>query len=113
MANIQILHLLTGEDVIGDVNGIAPTTTSLKNPCVIILVPDAQNKERVGVQLRPLCPFSTDKLISINESAIIYRSTPVQELENQYNTLFGSGLVIAGSIPAKGQGGAPSLTRIK
>jgi len=117
MSNVRILHMLSGEDVIGEVlNQTNPAVVTMKNPCVIMLVPDPQNTERVGVQLRPLCPFTINKEISVNITAIIYSVEPVQELENQYNTIYGSGLVIAGpgSIPnARGTGGAPSLTRIK
>ena len=37
--------------------------------------------------------------IEFNKSDILTINTPVRELENEYNRLFGSGLEIASSIP--------------
>jgi len=110
---VKVFQLLNGEVIIGEeiLNDKAPNHL-LKNPCVIMMIPDPQQPERVGVQLRPLCPFTAEKTIGINFSAVIYAVEPVQELTNQYNTLFGSGIVIAGpgALPADGR---PNLTRVK
>jgi len=116
MSNVQIMHFLNGEDVIGNVKEPVDImedfgTLTVENACVIMLLADPSNPERVGVQLRPWCPFAAGTTIKISRSHMVYMAEPVADLMNQYQRLFGSGLVIAkpDDIPPAGA----TLHRIK
>jgi hypothetical protein len=109
MSNVQVMHFLNGEDVIGDVKEPADLmddfgTITIDNACVIVLMPDTNNPDRVGVQFRPWCPFNAGTSVKVSRSHIVYIAEPVVDLLNQYQRLFGTGLVIAGAgdVPKTG-----------
>lgn len=109
---VVILYMLNGETIVGEL--VTPSQKNqvlLKHPCVIVTVQNPNQPEQVGVQLRGLSPFTAEKVISINADLVVYQAEALTELANQYNSLFGSGIVIAGpgSIPS----GTPNLKRIK
>jgi hypothetical protein len=52
----------------------------------------------VGVGIAPYMPYAEGK-ISIRTTAIAAEGDPDQKLVNEYNRLFGSGIVIANVIP--------------
>lgn len=84
---IRILKLVTGDDVIADVEK-KENELILKNPQAILATPE-------GIGLMPLMPFSNEKEYAINLKNIIFDLEPEEELKNSYNSKFGSGIVIA------------------
>jgi hypothetical protein len=109
MSNVKVMYFLNGEMVIGDLKEPEDLledfgNITVTNPCTISLVQSAENAERVGVQLRPWCPFSETNKLKVSRSHMVYITEPIVDLLNQYQKLFGSGLVIAkpGEVPPPG-----------
>ena len=90
---IQVVKLITGEEVIGDVTLDNPI--SIKNPCVLQMVPMRSNPEQVGMALAPIAMHIEKNTISVKQEHVIWMSSPVKELYNQYNSAFGSGIQLA------------------
>ena len=83
--NIKILRLITAEELIGEWN---PETNTILNP--VVMVP--MSKEKVGFQ--PWIPLSEDDEIVMKPEHIMTVVTPDNKLQNEYNRVFGSGLIM-------------------
>lgn len=97
---IKIVKLVTGEEIIGDVDEIANQHNEIKisKPCVIQLVPSRGNPEQIGMALLPYAAYTKDHTILVKASCVVWTQEPVKELYNQYNSIFGNGLVVASNI---------------
>jgi hypothetical protein len=97
---IKILKLVTGEEILGDIDPIANQLNQVKcsKPCTLQLVPSRNNPEQVGMALVPYAAYAKDHTIMINNDSVIWEQEPVDELRNQYNSIFGSGIVLAKSL---------------
>jgi hypothetical protein len=96
---IKIVKLVTGEEVIGEVENSTDTTKlTLKSPCALHLVPSRSNPDQVGMALVPYASQGKEHKVAIAISAIVWEQEPVDELRNQYNSIFGNGIVIAKSL---------------
>ena len=83
--NIKILRLITSEELIGDWNR---ETNTISNPVVMVPV----SKEQIG--FTPWIPLAEEEEIQLKESHILTVATPDTKLQNEYNRLFGSGLIM-------------------
>jgi hypothetical protein len=93
---IMILHLITGEDVIGDVtpaNGVL----EVKNACTIGPRQDP-NTGQVKIGLAPFNPYTEDKTIVIYPHAVVSDAVPAQEIVNSYNQVYGAGIQVVSSL---------------
>ena len=89
MENIKILRLITGDEVIAFVNpGLTVDTVILKKPMRLMYTEQ-------GLAMMPLSIFIKDSEITLNIKDIIYRGAPEEELYNEYNGKFGSGIIKA------------------
>ena len=93
MSDIKIVRLQTGEEVIckctvDSKNG----TVTMKKAAIIIPVGQGQ------IGLSPFMPYAnnTDG-VTVKDKHIMFIVTPVEEFLNEYNTGFGSGLVVPGA----------------
>jgi hypothetical protein len=93
MNKIMIIKVNSGEEILGEVVEVG-TTLKVKNPMVILARPDPSTGQ-MSVGLMPFAPFSDDKTVDIYPHAIVADYTPEQEMLNEYNRRFGSGIVIA------------------
>ena len=88
---VKCVRLNSGEEVIADVteheNGV-----TLGTPANIFMQPNG--KGQVNVALMPMMPYAEKKEFNFPKSAIVLIFNPSRELYNEYNRLFGSGLVI-------------------
>ena len=94
MSEVKIVRLQTGEEIICKVaDGSIEGTKCLKKPAIII--PVGQGK----IGLSPWLPYAEidSKGVEVKENNIMFIIDPVDEFLNEYNTAFGSGLVIAGA----------------
>ena len=96
---VKVFRLLTGEDIISEVKeSINPAPSDkviLKDPAQIVL---QQKGEQVGVAIAPYLPLiETD--VELYKTAIVAEGIPDQQLINEYNVKFGSGLVVANTMP--------------
>ena len=83
--NIKIVKLFNGEELIGEFN---EKTNVIKNPVVMIPV----NKEQIAFQ--PWLPYAEDKEYQLKDTMIIITATPSSTILNEYNRVFGSGIVV-------------------
>lgn len=90
---IKILKLVTGEEIIGDVKQGADSFV-VDKPCYIQLVPSRTNPEQPAMALVPYAAYTKSHRVEIDEKAVIWNEEPMKELYNQYNSVFGSGIVV-------------------
>ena len=83
--NIKIVKLFNGEELIGEYD---EKTNVIKNPVIMIPV----NKEQIAFQ--PWLPYAEDKEYQLKETMIIITATPSSTILNEYNRVFGSGVVV-------------------
>ena len=83
--NIKIVKLFNGDELIGEYD---EKTNVIKNPVIMIPV----NKEQIAFQ--PWLPYAEDKEYQLKETMIIITATPSSTILNEYNRVFGSGIVV-------------------
>ena len=73
----------------------------IKQPVQVVSVPPRSATDPGSVAFSPFLEYADEFKTGfiINNQDILITSTPVRELENQYNQIFGSGIQIASSIP--------------
>lgn len=93
--NIQALKLITGEDVLAEVESQSETEFVLCNPVGIAIVRGPDGKPNVGFAPFPLhAEQKTNATISIAKKHVVYYYTPAQDFVDNYNQVFGSGIVL-------------------
>jgi hypothetical protein len=94
-ANIKILKLLTGEELLAEVTETAPIPNGLiiKNPVRIVVMPNKMDPKTPNVGFAPWAEFSEQKTFTIDKSHVLCIIDPIKEFINQYNSMFG-GLVV-------------------
>jgi hypothetical protein len=91
-ANVKILRLVTGEELLGEVLDLN-NTIQIKNPVRIVVMPNKIDPKTPNVGFAPWADFSDDKTVTLDKSHIIAIMSPIKEFVNQYNSMFG-GLVV-------------------
>ena len=83
--NIKIIRLISGEELIGDWD---EETKTITNPVVMIPIAKAQ----LGFQ--PWIPYAEEEEVPLKEQHIVVVLTPDNKLQNEYNKIYGSGLIV-------------------
>ena len=83
--NIKVIRLVTTEELIGDLD---QEKNSIINPVVMVPV----SKDKIGFQ--PWITLSDDDEIVLKDQHIMAIVTPDIKLQNEYNRVFGSGLIM-------------------
>ena len=83
--NIKIVRIVSGEELIGDWNDETKTITQ-----PVVMIPVA--KDQLGFQ--PWIPYSEEEEMTFKEQHIVVVLTPDAKLKNEYNRVFGSGLLV-------------------
>lgn len=97
MANIQIIKLSTGEDIIGDIEELNVEGKEFilaTKPCLIVMMPKQDNPNEYGVGLVPYAPFAREHKVPFMPQHIVSLYQPETSLRNEYSSRFGSGLVV-------------------
>lgn len=97
--SIYIVRLITGEDLIGELD-ISKTKDhehkyKMKNVGIVQIVP---TKDGVGISLYPYAPYAEDSEFTFKEDHVMTTYKPSIDLQNNYSRMFGSGIQIAQSI---------------
>jgi hypothetical protein len=94
---IKLVTFKTNQTLIGDVEETA-TNVSIKMPAQVIIQPTQQGPTLAFV---PFLEFSQEWKtgVSVFRSDVLSINTPVDQLINEYNKIFGSGIQIASTIP--------------
>jgi len=95
--SLKLLTFKTNHTIIGDVEQLGGEYI-VKQPVQVILQP---TKDGPMMAFSPFIDFCEEFNTGIKFSTtdILTVTTPVIELQNQYNQVFGSGIQIASSIP--------------
>lgn len=88
--SIVVFKLVSGEEMIGEVFSTFDSTEDIKNPAVVMM---QRTEQGMGVALMPYLPYC-DGNISFNKHGIIATGEPSQNMRNEYNRIFGSGIEI-------------------
>ena len=83
--NVKIVKMISGEELIGEYD---EETTTIINTVVMIPV----SKEKIAFQ--PWVPYSEDKEFKLKESMILVVATPSKLITNEFNRVYGSGIVV-------------------
>ena len=83
--NIKVLRLVTAEELIGEWD---QEKSSIINPVVMVPV----SKDKIGFQ--PWITLGQDEEIFLKDQHIMAIVTPDKKLQNEYNRVFGSGLIV-------------------
>ena len=83
--NIKVIRMTTAEELIGEWD---QEKSSITNPVVMVPV----SKDKIGFQ--PWITLSEDEEIFLKDQHIMAIVTPDIKLQNEYNRVFGSGLVM-------------------
>ena len=83
--NIKVVRLISSEELIGDWNG---ETNTITNP--VVMVPVA--KDQLGFS--PWIPYVDEEAVQLKEQHIMTVLTPDNKLQNEYNRVYGSGLIV-------------------
>lgn len=101
MSNIRVVTLSNGVNVVGDVVENTSTHIKIKEPVQIISMPPRGTNDSSTIAFVPFLEY-TDEFssgIRLNQNDVMTINTPVREILNQYNKVFGSGITIASSLP--------------
>lgn len=92
---IKVLKLTTGEEIIGDVTG--GDTVTIKEPCILQMVPSKSNPGAAMMALMPYVAHIKNSILDISLEHIVWEGEPIEELYNQYNSIFGTGIQLSSS----------------
>ena len=83
--NIKVVRLISGEELIGDWN---EETNIITNPVIMVPVSKAQ------LGFSPWIPYVEEEEVPLKEQHIVTILTPDNKLQNEYNRVYGSGLIV-------------------
>ena len=95
---IKLITLKTNHTILAVIDCVDDNTLLIKEPVQVIMQPTKDGPMMAFAPFLDFCEeFKTGIKISMDN--VLCLSTPVRELENQYNQVFGSGIQIASAIP--------------
>jgi len=89
---VKVYRLVSGEDIIADVE-VDQNGYHFTNPAAIVV--QQSNDGRVGAAFVPFAPYAKDNKVLIYERGIAGEIEVDVKMVNQYNSIFGSGIVVA------------------
>jgi len=92
---IIVLKLVTGEEVLGEVQSESETEWVLENPVGIAVVRGKDGQPNVGFAPFPIhAPQKPGSVIALAKKHVIYSYVPAEDFITNYNQIFGSGIVL-------------------
>jgi hypothetical protein len=99
---IKLITFKTNHTIMGEVTEVADKVF-VKKPVQVVTVPPRSAQDQGSIAFSPFIEYAEEFAqgngFELQRTDILFLSTPVRELENQYNTVFGSGIQIASSVP--------------
>ena len=96
MATIKVLKLTSGEEIVSDIVDAGDSYT-LGNPVTIVY---QKTEKGLGSGLAPYMPFAQGD-VTLFKTSIAAIAEPGKDMLNEYNRIFGSGIVVAGANDAQ------------
>ena len=92
---VKLLRLKSGEDIVGEVVKENEELIIISNPAMLMPVSHSPGRQdQIQIGLAPWIPFSEEKEFKLPRDWILLTTTPAQDIVNNYNQAFGSGIVI-------------------
>ena len=93
---ILAFKLITGEDVLGEIESESETEFVLVNPVGITVVRNKQTGEpQVGFSPFPIhSEQKTDATIAFAKKSVVYSYSPAEDFITNYNSIFGAGIIV-------------------
>ena len=92
---VLALRLVTGEDLLGELESESETEFVLVNPVGITVVRGKDGQPNVGFSPFPLhSEQKTGTTIALAKKHVVYSYTPAEEFITNYNQVFGVGIVL-------------------
>lgn len=93
--NLLVMKLVTGEDVFGEIESESETEFVIVNPVGIAVVRGKDGQPNIGFAPFPLhAEQKTGATVAINKKSVVYSYVPAEDFINNYNQIFGSGIVL-------------------
>ena len=93
--NILAFKLITGEDLLGEVESESETEFVIENPVGIAIIRGKDGQPNVGFAPFPIhAEQKTGATVALSKKHVVYSYVPAQDFINNYNSIFGSGLVV-------------------
>lgn len=89
---LRILKLTTGEEIVGNLVEKNGTVFRIENPCLLGIAMGPNGK--ANLQMQPMLLFSEQKVVELNRDHVIYDVSVANEIQNKYNEVYGSGIVL-------------------
>jgi len=87
--------LITGEDVLGEVESQSETEFVVLNPVGISIVRGQDGKPNVGFSPFPLhAEQKKDATVILSKRNVVYNYVPAEDFITNYKQIFGAGLVV-------------------
>ena len=95
---IKLVTFRTNQTLIGELDCTSDNEVTIKKPVQVVVQP---TKEGPMMGFAPFLEYAEEFAtgIKLPMDTVLCITTPVRELENQYNQAFGSGIQIASTIP--------------
>lgn len=90
---IRLIKLVTSEEIVGEAT-FKEHTVSLKRPCAIMLIQSRSTPDQHSMALIPYAAYAKNHTIEIQKDKIVWESELEEDVYNQYNAIFGSGIQI-------------------
>ena len=92
--NLKLMRLKSGEDIVVELldGKESQQHITVKNPAMLVPVGDGRTNMQMG--LMAWMPFSASNEYEIPKDWIIVITEPLKEIVNNYNQVFGSGIVV-------------------
>jgi hypothetical protein len=91
MSELRILKLISGEEIVGEILTDTENSVTIQDPCTLGLM---QSPTGPRLNMMPMLLFSEQKKVQLQKSHILYTVTVAQEIQNKYNEIYGSGIVL-------------------
>lgn len=93
--NIQVLKLITGEEILGEIESESETEFVVCNPVGIAIVRGKDGQPNVGFAPFPIHgEQKSGKTFVFAKKNVVYSYVPAEDFVNNYNQIFGSGIVL-------------------
>jgi hypothetical protein len=92
---IIAFKLITGEDVLGEIESESETEFVLENPVGIAVVRGKDGTPNIGFSPFPIhAEQKSGATIAISKKNVVYSYVPAQDFVDNYNQIFGSGIIV-------------------
>jgi hypothetical protein len=92
---VKILKFMSGEEVVGQITKSPDgSLINMKKPCAIMLIGSKSSPDQHSMALIPYAAYTKDHEIDIDSSHVMWEAELADDVLNQYNALFGSGIQI-------------------